>query len=798
MKKELFDAGWEFTDQNASFFGPPPQWQPVHLPHDASILKARSGDHPTGGGGGYAWSGVVTYRKKIQVPEEWRGESVQLEFEGVYMNAEVSLNRNVVILHPYGYTGFLADLTPYLNYGAENELTVVVNNSAQPNSRWYSGTGIYRHVWLRRGGAIRIAPWGVGVSTPVAGPAESVVAVSTELVNSSAATAALVLRSAVVDAAGKVVAQAEVPLTLAAGGRQTLRQELRLTGARLWSVESPELYTLASEVQVDGAVVDAETTPFGVRTVTVDAEHGLRLNGVPLKLKGGCIHHDNGLLGATSYDRAEARKVELMKAAGFNAIRCAHNPPAPAMLDACDRLGMLVIDETFDCWRMGKNPNDYHLVFEDWWQRDTASMVLRDRNHPAVIIWSIGNEVPERTGVSDGYALCRAQADYVRKLDPTRPVTSALPGLFEDAQPANEGEPINLLDLDAPVPTDPASDRWGRLTAEFQAALEIGGYNYLCYRYGYDGEQYPGRVICGTETWPQQAYVTWEATLAHPYVIGDFVWTSLDYLGESGIGRVSIDEPGVFMMRNPWPYHLANCGDIDICGFKRPQSYYRDLLWGERTAPYVAVLPPALHGHQISYNPWGWEPVIASWTFPGQEGQPTRVDVYAVDDEVELLVNGVSLGRKPAGAAVKNTVSFDVTYAPGEVVAVGYTAGRETGRTRLATAGPAHALRLTADRPAMAAAYGDLIYVTVEVVDAAGAPVQYAADTITCQVAGAGELTAIGTADPYSEELYVGASRRAYEGRLMAVVRSTGATGEIRLTASADGLQSGEIALRAG
>ncbi len=282
------------------------------------------------------------------------------------------------------------------------------------------------------------------------------------------------LRSAVVDAAGEVVAQAEVPLTLAAGGRQTLRQELRLTGARLWSVESPELYTLASEVRVDDAVVDAETTPFGVRTVTVDAEHGLRLNGVPLKLKGGCIHHDNGLLGATSYDRAEARKVELMKAAGFNAIRCAHNPPAPAMLDACDRLGMLVIDETFDCWRMGKNPNDYHLVFEDWWRRDTASMVLRDRNHPAVIIWSIGNEVPERTGVSDGYALCRAQADYVRKLDPTRPVTSALPGLFEDAQPANEGEPINLLDLDAPVPTDPASDRWGRLTAEFQAALDRG------------------------------------------------------------------------------------------------------------------------------------------------------------------------------------------------------------------------------------------------------------------------------------------------------------------------------------
>ena len=390
MNKELFDSGWEFTDQRTSFFGPQPEWHPVRLPHDASILKPRSGDYPTGGGGGYAWSGVVSYRKQLQVPAEWQGQNVQLEFEGVYMNAEVFLNRNVVTLHPYGYTGFLADLTPYLQYGTENELVVVVNNDAQPNSRWYTGTGIYRHVWLRRGAGLRIAPWGVGVATPVADPAESVVSVATDVVNDSGATASLVLRSAVVDAAGKTVAQTDTRTSIAAKGRQTVRQTLRVADASLWSVETPDLYTLASEIRVDGAVVDAEKTTFGIRTVTVDAEHGLRLNGVSLKLKGGCIHHDNGLLGATSYDRAEARKVELMKASGFNAIRCAHNPPAPSMLVACDRLGVLVIDETFDCWRMGKNPHDYHLCFEDWWQRDTASMGAA-RSQP-----SLGDHVVHR------------------------------------------------------------------------------------------------------------------------------------------------------------------------------------------------------------------------------------------------------------------------------------------------------------------------------------------------------------------------------------------------------------------
>jgi beta-galactosidase len=382
MKKQLFDTGWECSEAQGMMKRMMPQWKPVVIPHDASIEKPRSAQNPSAAGGGYAWGGVITYRKKFNVPLDWKDRSIILEFEGVYMYAQVAVNGNVTGVHPYGYTSFQVDLKPYLKFGAENEVTVEANNGAQPNSRWYSGTGLYRHAWLRIGDSVHIKPWGVFVTTPLAAPASSQVAVNTDIANTSGVSRPVILRSKVMDASGSAVAQVESPLTVEAYGSLNVSQNLNITNARLWSVDTPSLYTLSSEILMDGQVIDTESTMFGIRTIAVDAQSGFRLNGVPMKLKGGCVHHDNGLLGAASYDRAEERKIELMKSAGYNAIRCAHNPPAPAMLDACDRLGMLVIDETFDCWRMGKNPNDYHLVFEDWWQRDTESMVNRDRNHP--------------------------------------------------------------------------------------------------------------------------------------------------------------------------------------------------------------------------------------------------------------------------------------------------------------------------------------------------------------------------------------------------------------------------------
>ena len=794
MKKQSFDLDWEYTESTGFLAMGSAQWQPVHLPHDLSIHKARSQSHPTGGAGGYAWSGIITYRKKFLIPDEWRGQSVQVEFEGVYMNAEVSINGQLVALHPYGYTSFIVDLTPHLKYGEENVLVVGVNNSGQPNSRWYTGTGIYRHVWIRTGGALHIQPWGVFVTTPDADSAAATVNVATELAGS--ATGAI-LRSTILDANSATVAQSNKLIDGA-----TVQQMLSVEEAQLWSVDEPNLYTLISEVLVNDVLMDSEKTTFGIRSIAVDAQNGFRLNGLPMKLKGGCVHHDNGLLGAASFDRAEERKIELMKASGYNAIRCAHNPPAPAMLDACDRLGMLVIDETFDCWRTGKNPNDYHLFFEDWWQRDTESMVRRDRNHPSIIMWSIGNEVPERTGVSDGYAWARRQADFIRSLDATRWITSALPFLFEEMFTDPEimedlSDAQSLFDPKKLAPTDPATDSWGNRTREFNEALDVVGYNYLFSRYDWDGKHFPGRVIAGTETFPFLAFDFWKETERLPYVIGDFVWTSIDYLGESGIGRVAVDDPTPFFAAKPWPYQLANCGDIDICGFKRPQSHYRDLLWGVRTAPFIGVLDPQLFGKKLEFNQWGWDPVIDSWSFPGQEGKQTRVDVYSVDEEVELFVNGLSAGRKPAGETAKNKTSFEVTYQPGTIEAVGYNAGKETGRTSLKTSGAPAALRLTVDRAEIHREFGDLASVTVEVLDQDSCVVRWADPEVSLEVTGAGELIAVGSANPMSEELYVGDKLKSWNGLLMAVVRSSGQAGEIILKASADGLTATEIKLNA-
>jgi beta-galactosidase len=803
VKKQNFDLGWDYRESGAGMLAEimgGAEWQPVSLPHDAAIHKPRSKDAPSGSLGGHAWAGIVSYRKRFEVPEAWRGLPVQVEFEGVYMNAEVSVNGNLVKLHPYGYTSFIVDLAPYLKYGAENELTVVVNNSAQPNARWYSGTGIYRHVWLRTGGAAYIQPWGVFVTTPAVDPAASTVKIVTEVAGSSAGAA---LRSTVRDAGGAVVAQVESPVAGAQVGSATsVIQTLVVRDARLWSVDEPNLYSLESEVLVDGDVVDSETTPFGIRSIAFDAENGFRLNGVPIKMKGGCVHHDNGILGAASYDRAEERKVELLKASGFNAVRCAHNPPAPAFLDACDRLGMLVMDESFDMWRMGKQPYDYHLYFEKHWQEDTESMVKRDRNHPSIVIWSIGNEIPECSGVSGGYDWARKQADFVRALDPTRPVTSALAMPWDPQLMAEGGSFLDFLDatISPPAPgqsADTGRDYPGDVTRPFCEALDVVGYNYVYQRYEPDQNRFPGRVLIGTETFPFAAYETWKETERLPHVVGDFVWTSLDYLGESGIGKIDIDTLVPFFMANVWPFHVALCGDIDITGTKRPQSYYRDLLWGVREAPFIAVVDPQLHGKTVKFTRWGWDPVQESWNFPGAEGKPTQVHVYAADDEVELLINGESQGRQPAGDANKFKAVFEVTYQPGTIEAVGYTGGKETSRTRLTTGGDPTALRAAADRSEIRSAFGDLAYITVDVVDKDGVVNRSAENEVTFTLTGPGELIAVGSGNPTSEELYVGDRRKAFQGTLTAVVRSSGQPGLITLTATADGLEPAEVQVTA-
>ena len=599
MQKHNFDLGWQFKK------GDPltpewhaldtADWQHIDLPHDWSISLERSPDNPSGTNGGFFATGMGWYSKTFRLPDNLRGKQILIEFEGVYMNAEVWLNEHLLGRHPYGYTSFTFDLTPYLNdEDQDNVLYVSVDNAAQRNSRWYSGSGIYRHVWLWAAEPVSIAHWGMAVTTPEVSPAEATVKVQANLCNQTAISRDVTILTRILARDGAVVGSHDHALSLAAGQDYTASQDITLIAPDLWSPDHPHLYQAQITLVSGDAILDSATADFGIRSLVFDAAQGFLLNGDPVLLKGGCVHHDNGILGAASYDRAEERKVEVLKASGFNAIRCAHNPPAPSFLDACDRLGMLVIDEAFDCWRGGKNTYDYHVSFDDWWQRDIDSMVLRDRNHPSVIMWSIGNEVYERSGHSGGAALATRLAEYVRALDPTRPVTAAVNG-------------------------SGGKWAWQRTDALFNA-LDVGGYNYQMAQYVTDHARDPHRVMVGTESTPGEAFEHWMAVLDHPYIIGDFVWTSLDYLGESGIGRVHFEDTDRTFLGD-YPWHQANCGDLDVCGFKRPQSYYRDVLWQQGEKISIFVHEPVPEGKTPHITYWGWPDVTPNWTWPGYEGK---------------------------------------------------------------------------------------------------------------------------------------------------------------------------------
>jgi len=539
MTKKNFNSQWNFKFNGKT--------ETVDLPHDYSIGQKRDTKAFCGTHGGFFPGGDGVYRKNFYAPDD--GRKVFLEFEGVYMNAAVSVNHSLVMFHPYGYTSFICDLTPYLHRGLDNLINVNVSNNAQPNSRWYTGSGIYRNVWLMTAGNIYIAPYGVFVSTPDLSTAD----IAVTLNNSSGSQEKIILRNTIFDKNGQNAGLSESEYIINPG-ENIFNCKINIPNAMQWSVDSPSLYTLKSEIICAGTVLDIAETVFGFRTISFDAANGFMLNGKKLNLKGGCVHHDCGLLGSASFNRAEERKVELLKQSGFNAVRCAHNPPSPAFLDACDKQGMLVINEAFDMWRREKTPYDYHLHFDDWWKRDMQSMIFRDRNHPGIILWSTGNEIEERDGRSDGYYWAKELADYVRSLDNTRPVTNALCGLWAES-------------IFTPEQKKAAQeDEFAFFTTKFAEPLDVVGYNYLLGRYESDGIKFPNRIIYGSESFPIECFDNWEAVEKFSFVAGDFVWTALDYLGEAGLGRVHYDG------KDPWhcsgyPWHQAYCGDIDICGF---------------------------------------------------------------------------------------------------------------------------------------------------------------------------------------------------------------------------------------
>jgi beta-galactosidase len=787
-ERALLDADWRFAqvDEPAPTGGEPAfasadfddaDWRTVNLPHDWSIEGAATAVQPSGGAGGYFPAGISWYRKHFITPSTVKDKRVTVEFEGVYHRATIWLNGHELGKHAYGYTPFSFDVTAHLApAGKPNVLAVRVDNSAQPNCRWYSGSGIYRHVWLHATPKLYLErdELIVAVKNATAENA-SIVVVSgvghtSDLARPSqldSNTPWFKTEAELFDPAGRSVARATGVAV----------NSLDVRKPQLWSPDSPTLYSLVTRLVAGGKVIDQLTTPIGIRTLRVTPERGFELNGQQVKLFGGCVHHDNGPLGAAAFDRAEERRVEILKTAGFNAIRTSHNPPSTAFLDACDRLGMLVVDEAFDGWAKEKVKHGYHEIFADNWKSDLEAMIRRDRNHPSVVMWSIGNEVYER-GEKSGAKIAADLRAAVLALDATRPITAAANGLGDDV-------------------------KWPQIDPLF-AALDVAGYNYELDRIEPDHERLPNRVIQITESFQSEAFAAWDLVQKHPYLIGEFLWTAMDYLGEASIGRYY--PPGE-KVRHHWegehfPWIGAYCGDIDVAGFRKPISHYRNIIWdrGEKLYAAVRVPPPTDGDWGLTF--WSLPPEIASWTWPGREGQELEVVVYSRCDEVDLYLNDKLIGTQPTGQDQQFKATFRVPYAPGELRASGIkltdvaaNGGRmEVEKFTLATAGEPAMLRLAADRTEITADIQDLAFVTSEITDADGRmnPVDLKAKyTVT----GPATIAAIGNGSVWDATPYNAIPRAHFEGRALVVLRTTGKPGEITLTAEAEGLAPATIKL---
>ncbi|HEX4283902.1 MAG TPA: glycoside hydrolase family 2 TIM barrel-domain containing protein [Terracidiphilus sp.] len=811
------DAGWMFLLGDPKGAEAPSfadnSWRSVDLPHDWSIESKPDKDNPGAAGEGFYPGGVGWYRKTFHAPASWKGKRVTIEFDGVYQNATVYLNGNKLGNHPYGYTAFAFDLTSALKQKGTNVLAVKVDNSAQPNSRWYSGSGIYRHVRVVVTNPVHIVQWGVFVTTQDLTKDAAKIAVSTRVANESQAAGTVVVVTTLVDKAGKQVGKSESNLTVDAGSQAEVAQNISVDNPSQWAPESPALYRAVSEIRQNSKVVDQTTTNFGIRTLAWSAENGLLLNNKPIKLTGGSVHHDNGPLGSAAFDRAEERRVELLKAAGMNAVRTAHNPPSTAFLDACDRLGLLVLDEPFDVWKAHKVKYDYGDHFDEWWKQDVSSMVLRDRNHPSIVIWGIGNEIPELE-VERGAAMGKQLADQVRALDTSRPLTLAFPG----------------------TTTKPNAQ------AVF-SQLDITGYNYnLTQTYEKDHKDLPTRIMLTTESYPSKVFPLWKISQDNAYVLGDLTWTAMDYIGESGIGAwtygtqqqaktteqmigmmagtAMVDQlftgmaNGVDMMAemskgsadpnakammslffHSYPWHTAACGDMDLTGYRKPQSYYRDIVWNGGDRVYATVRLPEPEGKKIIAIGWATYPTLPKWNWPGQEGKELQVEVYSGAERVQLYLNDKLIGEKPTSREQEFKALFSVPYAPGTLKAVGLRGGHAVAESVLTTTGPATRLQLKTDRSSPLANGQDLSFIEVQAVDAEGRPDFDADNDVQFSISGPGVIAAVGNGDGQDPDSYQGNHRKLYQGRALVVVRTAQQAGTISVTAKAAGLSDGSISL---
>jgi beta-galactosidase len=790
LRKASFDDGWKFTkgdvpDAKTLSF-PDHDWASLSLPHDWSIEGPFSETEPSGGSGGYLPTGIGWYRKTFYLPRNVANRRVLVQFDGVYQCSDVWINGEHLGFRPYGFSTFFYDLRPHLRFGHEpNVIAVRVDNSHQPNLRWYSGSGIYRHTWLIQTGLVYIDQWGTIVRTPEATPESASVDISTRVRNESGDVSPCTLKTEVVDQNGITVQSQGTTSDIPAGGDFLFAQTLSILQPKLWSTATPHLYSVRQTLLVHGSQADAASTTFGIRTIKFDVNKGFLLNGEHVKMNGMCVHGDGGAVGTAVPIQIWRRRLQTLKEMGCNAIRASHNPPAEEFLDLCDSMGMLVMDEAFDEWRDAKGAAyAYHRYFDEWATRDLINMIARDRNHPSIVIWSAGNEVGDQEGPR-GVQTLHDLMSVIRAGDPTRPIT---------------------------VACDRIASEPGFASPAFLDALDIVGYNYVDrWRdrrekyYSVDRESYPQRRFIGTESvtlrGARGAYgddpnkeSPYPVSLSnvrieveqlqkfiqtYDYVIGDFSWTGVDYIGEAH-----------------WPFKSSSAGILDTCGFPKDSFYFYQSIWTKT---------PVLH-------------LFPHWNWVGREGEIIPVLCFTNCDTVELFLNGKSLGVKgyefprlgmehgyghyPARAMVLQTtadlhLSWDVPYEPGILKAVGTKDGQVSQTFELSTTGKPAAVRLTADRTLIDTGWEDLSHVTVEIVDQQGLVVPDAGNEVVFEVEAPGRLLGLDNGKPDSHESYKADRRKVFSGMALALIQSKGKPGEIRLHASSESLAGASISIRA-
>lgn len=657
----LFNENWSFYRGDVKDAASPgfddSSWRNIDLPHDISMEDLPEQDSLTagpffkliekGGDVGYLKGGVAWYRKNFVLNREDQRKQVILNFDGIQTEAEIYINGRKIAEHKHGYTPFNVNITSsLLPFGTENIIAVKVVNPSE-NSRWYPGFGIYRDVTLTLLNPVHIKEWGVYIKTPVIEKNKVIAKIKVQCTNTTGIDEEVEMKLEIFSSEGELVKTDDRKLLV--GGKNLVEAdfELLITNPKLWNIDNPYLYTARVSLINNKKVLDEYKVNFGIRSIDFSVEEGFKLNGEPLLLKGACIHHDNGLLGAAAFKQAEYRKVEMLKRFGYNAIRTSHNPPSKHFLDACDHFGILVIDEAFDMWEKPKRKNDYHLWFHEYWEKDLQAMLLRDRNHPCIIMWSYGNEIPERAR-PEGIETAKKLIVKIRSLNSTRPVTQAICRMWDNKD-----------------------QNWDDHTPAAFEVMDIAGYNYRNDKFESDHKLYPERIICTLESYPKEAFQFWKSVRELPYVIGDFVWTGMDYLGESGIGITKYLKKEQFIKKPlPWPWYNANCGDIDITGNKKPSGIFRRVLWGESTLDMM-VHEPIPNGLTEVISRWGWPREYASWNWKGCEKDTLLVNVYSSYPKVQLFLDDKLIGEQEIDKDKGITATFKVPYKKGKLKACG-------------------------------------------------------------------------------------------------------------------------------